>query len=375
MKDKSLVFFINFFRQSLFIQGLLLPLLIFYGMNDSHFFLLNGIFLGSLFLFEIPTGLFSDKYGSRRSIIISSVFYLLGALAVFLFQNIISFSIMNVFFGISLSFLSGSDDAILIHQKKQDNIIGTKIFFKRIGNVFATLIAGSILYFSPDNYIILISIQIPACFLAIICSFKINFKNGHHIDLDKKGLDFKSVLLTMNRNYEIKYLICSLIISSSTFFMFFNSFQPLLKLYNFPIYSYPIIFSAFQFLLALFCLKGNIFSKMGIKLTAIGTIPILGIIIIGDNKLWVLIALTFALAPRSSYFYYYTKLLNLVNKKQIASYGSVFNSISCLVLSAQSFLCSYLSKFLDIKEILIVLGLINILFFIIHYFYFKKKKI
>ena len=60
------IFLIHFFRQMLFVNSILLPLIVNYGLSDSDYFFLNSIFLFILVLSEIPTGIFSDKFGAKK---------------------------------------------------------------------------------------------------------------------------------------------------------------------------------------------------------------------------------------------------------------------------------------------------------------------
>lgn len=79
---------------------------------------LKGI---STFIFEVPTGYISDKYGRKVSIIISIVINIISLVMLIIGEKFILFAIAQVLFGMAETFRSGSDLALLYDNLKFEN--------------------------------------------------------------------------------------------------------------------------------------------------------------------------------------------------------------------------------------------------------------
>lgn len=85
----------------------------------------------SAILFEIPSGMFADRYGRKASMLACSSGYLL-ALVIFLTQTgFIWFAFAMVLWGVERAFFSGSLDALMVDSYNQDGVSGYKSYTSR----------------------------------------------------------------------------------------------------------------------------------------------------------------------------------------------------------------------------------------------------
>ena len=117
---------------------------------------------------EIPTGIYSDKIGRKKTLIVASITSVLGfflwALAGQLQQMWILFA-GAVFYGLSEAFLSGSNEALLyetveeLHQKENFSLVYAKYkFWVQVGLAVSALSAAILTYFYSLQVVAWISV-------------------------------------------------------------------------------------------------------------------------------------------------------------------------------------------------------------------------
>ena len=100
----------------------------YHNMTNSQVTLLFFCYTLSVFIFEIPTGLLSDKIGEKKSLLIGSLLVCIST-SFFLFGNFILIFIGELLFGISRTFFSGSFESYIFHY--------TKIYDEKYGNILS----------------------------------------------------------------------------------------------------------------------------------------------------------------------------------------------------------------------------------------------
>lgn len=129
-------------------------------------------------LFEIPTGIISDRVGRRMSMILSALLILLSFLSFAIAGNYNSSFLLvlgGFLWGISDSFMSGTDEALIFDtmselrkKHKYDIVFAKSRIFHQLGGATSSLIAIFILYFYSLHFLAWVSV-LPA-FAQFICS-------------------------------------------------------------------------------------------------------------------------------------------------------------------------------------------------------------
>ena len=165
--------------------GLMQPVLtLFYlsrGLDYLQIFSLISIVVISMLFFEVPTGIIGDKYGRKFSIICGLVGCAIFNILLIFAHSYLFFLIIYFMVGISYTFLSGSDEALIydsLKQKKKQKQMSeywAKITSSKfLPLIFVTPIAAFIAKDLTDpQFIILIIGHVIFNLLALIIAFSI----------------------------------------------------------------------------------------------------------------------------------------------------------------------------------------------------------
>lgn len=130
----------RFFINMLIIGPILVPFMLFKGLNYSQIMLLQSISAISVFLFEVPTGAIADKVSRRFSLFLSGIFAAIGLLLYIVFKNFYIFALAEMLFGLGMTLSSGADSALLYESLKE---IGKKEEYQhREGNAASYIFIG-----------------------------------------------------------------------------------------------------------------------------------------------------------------------------------------------------------------------------------------
>ncbi|MGL5714500.1 MAG: MFS transporter [Paraclostridium sp.] len=180
------------------------------GISITQIGLVESILHLAIFLFEIPTGIISDIYGRKVSLIISRlsvIFYSIGM--IFFATNIFSLILTFIILGISETLESGSDTSLLYDSIDGDKSHKEKIFVKinsrygaicTIGISLGMFFGGLLKLISWKSiYIALIVVQFISIFSLLHIEENINVKKVHKETLFLDSLksiwnDVKSVI-------------------------------------------------------------------------------------------------------------------------------------------------------------------------------------
>lgn len=157
----------------------------------------------SKFLFEIPTGFVSDKYGRKISVIIG-ILIIEGSLLFLLINNFVFLFISSVLLGLGRTFISGSFDSMIYEKissfddKKIKIVQNIKRFLWYGGYGVGILFSGIIYDKYHGRIVIILTILIQ--FLALIVLFIV--KNEDYIADEKI-----TFLNNVRKTFKNKYLI------------------------------------------------------------------------------------------------------------------------------------------------------------------------
>lgn len=98
-------------------EGFVYPIITLYllsrGLSEGDVGLVNGLFFLGVVSAEVPTGYVGDKIGRRNSLIVSTLLMSVSLLAFTVSGSVIAFAAVFVFWGVALTFRSGTGSAYL----------------------------------------------------------------------------------------------------------------------------------------------------------------------------------------------------------------------------------------------------------------------
>ena len=98
-------------------EGFIYPIITLYllsrGLSEGGVGLVNGLFFAGVVAAEIPTGYVGDKIGRRNSLIVSTLLMSISMFAFTVTGSLLGFAAVFVFWGVALTFRSGSGSAYL----------------------------------------------------------------------------------------------------------------------------------------------------------------------------------------------------------------------------------------------------------------------
>jgi len=151
---KELVLFLQSFS-----MGLLAPILslvlINKGVNLSNLAWVIGIYSLTVVIFELPTGIFADFAGRKKSFLISQFFFI-GAITLIFIGSIIIVSLGTILFGLGRALSSGTLDALYIDEKSANQSMNKTVslinLLSGIGLATGAILGGMLTSIS-SNYL------------------------------------------------------------------------------------------------------------------------------------------------------------------------------------------------------------------------------
>ncbi len=221
-------------------------MIIFYqhkGLSVGDFFLLQGVFSISIFLFEIPTGYLGDIFSRKKIIVISFFTFLCAFITYYFLSGFYGILLAEVFLGISTSLYSGTGQAylydILKKQGKEKNFIKEESKIKSwtiFGTAFATFTGGAIYqYWGADAMILIETFFVLIGF--ILTMFLPDIPEVKRV-VEKGKSKFKDILDIVKyaiKHTEIKWLILYPAVFGAGTKVLLWAMQPLMKSSEIPV--------------------------------------------------------------------------------------------------------------------------------------------
>ena len=132
--------------------------------------------IGSLFairdlstnLLEIPTGIYADAFGRRRSMIMAFVSYIISFVIFYFFSSFAMYVLAMFLFAFGDAFRSGTHKALILEYLKINRMEDIKVEYyghtraaSQLGSAFSSLIAAALVFYSGNYRYIFIASVIP----------------------------------------------------------------------------------------------------------------------------------------------------------------------------------------------------------------------
>lgn len=192
-------------------------------------------------ILEIPTGVFADAFGRRRSMLMALAAYIISFITFFAFTNFYLYSLAMVLFAFGEAFRTGTHKALILEYLLINNMEHLKVEYygrtrsiSQIGSAINALIAGALVFFT-GNY--------RAMFLAATIPYVLDFFNllsyPAELDGELKKLSRKEIKTQIRSTFRVfgqmvtEPKALKAILNSSSFNALFKStkdyLQPILE--------------------------------------------------------------------------------------------------------------------------------------------------
>ncbi|MBI4049471.1 MAG: MFS transporter [Candidatus Doudnabacteria bacterium] len=233
------------------------------GLSMQQVLITQAVFSIVIVVMEIPSGYFADSIGRKTSIIIGCILGFFGYVVYSLSYGFAGFLVAETFLGISASFISGADSAMLYDTlaelEETDNYQkteGRKIFFQSSAEGIAS-IAGGLLALISLRFPFYIQTGILA--LAIPLAFSLKEPKYQQPDPSEWNVTgmLKAIKFALNDHPQVKWLIIysGLVAAATLNVVWF--IQPYFKLVGLPLALFGIAWAILQFCAAIFALLAH----------------------------------------------------------------------------------------------------------------------
>lgn len=202
----------------MFLQGLVFygPIATLYrqsrGISINQIFILESIFVVLMLLCEIPWGYFADRFGYKKTLLLSYFLFFISKVIFYAAHSYVMFLLEAVVIAIAISGASGCDSALIYSSINQDESEKTFSLYNAWGAAgffVASLTSTIIVRFSMDLTALFTIIPYGIAFLLTFFLHDPNMKHEHKNSIMHS---FKSVL----KNKSILIFIISMALISDT---------------------------------------------------------------------------------------------------------------------------------------------------------------
>ncbi len=216
-RNLKLMYIISFLQGLVFYAPISLLYRIERGLSVSQFFILEFILLFIVVITEIPWGYFADKYGYKRTLIISYLLFFLGRVSLLFCNGFVGFLCQTILTALGISGASGCDTAFLYNvcnKNESEKIFGRYNAFNSLA-VFISAITSYFFISISMEFAVFITTMSYGISVILICftsDVKIEKSNHKKLSIIKDSFkDFSNVkwilvfIISMGIISEISY--------------------------------------------------------------------------------------------------------------------------------------------------------------------------
>lgn len=372
-----------------FSEGWSIISIIFYKDIGLNYFEISIVIaLTPLFtlLFEIPTGIFSDKYGRKISIVLAFVLCFISALILLNATSMYELIITSITYGASFGFWSGASEAILYESVPRANrekmfLINwskTILIWTFFGGLSQFMIPNLYDYNKDIPFYIMIFVGFTLSILSMF--LKDNFK--HKVIEKKHWFEYiKNASNMINKNNELLiFFYFNAIWKSSLLIFAVLLIQPYIE-ERYTLFEYSLIFGISTLIQSLVITKNKsivayLSNKEPLILMALIWTFMTILLAYSDNIYSFTIILSFIWIVNSVFSLLMdSKVNNLVIDKYRSTIFSIFSMIQSLVFVIISLITGYVLLFNSLEDVLLFYAVFSLVSALSIRFILKKDKI
>lgn len=224
---------INFLSGVVFLIPIITIFYKYVGLSIFQIVIISNVYTFAIWLFELPTSVFADTTGRKKSLMASVISNVLCTLLILFVPTFWGFVVASVFSALYWSFWSGTGQAFL-----EENLrllgrhhefgkeIGNLMFVEQLATLLTPLIASLILkYFVTSGYTILATLDVVFAFILVIMVAKLtettkiksSFKNFKHL-ISENIRTAKTALKNVFKNPKMRLFMIYRSLSHHTLF-------------------------------------------------------------------------------------------------------------------------------------------------------------
>lgn len=199
-------------------------LLIFFIENHLSLFqigLLFSIREAIIYIFEIPSGVFADRFGKKNELILCFLLYIISFILFFISFDFVTIALAMVFFGFGEALRSGTHKAMIMEyldinqiKERKSKIYGFTRSYSNIGSTISSLLGIVFILITPNiRYLFLIAIIPYLIDTLLILSYPSYLNNKQEVTFQFKGF-IKENINSIKYVFSNKQLINNVIESS-----------------------------------------------------------------------------------------------------------------------------------------------------------------
>ncbi len=359
-RNFRLMFFVQAFQN---VRTINIVVALFYlsrGLSLSQVFYLSIIWAVVNILFEVPSSYLADRWGRKKTIILSSFLYLTNCVLLIFSHSFLMFGLCIFFYSLASACLSGTDEALVYDTsrelgQKDDSLrrLGQYYAAEKIFKILTPLLGAFIAKDLSDyQFIVLLIIDSVASFIALVIPFFIT-EPKHHLEVEKieAGIMVDAIKLVKN-NPNLMRATCNRALGFTAVFIIWRYHQELFTHIGVSILTLGIGWSIFNFLITLLNYQIHRFWPNKSLTTKINFLNFLTIILVG----------LFVIAWYFNVHYYWILtlyfLINITENARWPIFADLFNKYSNSFNRATTLSLSNLIKSIFDIPLLVVSGLL-----------------
>ncbi len=166
------------------------------GLSFLEIGLLYSVREVIVYVFEIPSGVFADRFGKKNELVLCFVFYIISFIVFYFSNNFYLFALAMALYGFGEAFRSGTHKAMIMQfldvnkmKESKTQIYGLTRSYSNIGSAISSIGGVVLVLFTPDlSYLFLIAIIPYIVDLLLILSYPEYLNNK--VDTEFKIKDF-----------------------------------------------------------------------------------------------------------------------------------------------------------------------------------------
>jgi MFS family permease len=193
---------------------------------------------------EVPTGVYADAFGRRRSMVMAFVSYILSFVVFFLFHNFYVYALAMILFAFGEAFRTGTHKALILEHLKLNDMGHLKVEYygrtraaSQLGSALNSLIAAALVFYSGNYRYIFIASILPYVIDLINLATYPKELDGELVEMQKGaiGEQLRATLQTFWGVFRDPLAVRT-ILNSSGFDAFYKAtkeyLQPILKAFS-----------------------------------------------------------------------------------------------------------------------------------------------